>query len=375
MFRTLNLQLLVCVVLWKFACSCDVPSATTVGGTYAVQGTICPGDVIFEETFDTFDLRKWSHEITLSGGGNWEFELYSNNRTNSFVDNGYLHIRPTLLADDVGEAFLSSGTLEVNGGGPGDQCTNPMSYGCLRTGTPSNILNPIKSARIRTVDSFYFKYGRLEVSAKTPSGDWLWPAIWMLPRFNQYGSWPASGEIDILESRGNKNLELNGVNIGTQQVSTTLQWGPNSNYNRDYQTHYEKNLAEGYDTGFHKYQLEWTPDKIAVSVDDVEIASVAPEDNFWNYGNFQNINLDNPWKAGSKMAPFDQEFYLIINLAVGGINYFDDQATNPGGKPWSNTSPTSATDFWNGRNQWGPTWNTQEGSSDFVVDYVKIFAI
>ncbi|XP_060532734.1 beta-1,3-glucan-binding protein-like [Cylas formicarius] len=373
MFRAFTIP--ICVFLWEFAYCCEVPSQTAVGGTHAVRGTICPGDVIFEETFDTFDLRKWSHEITLTGGGNWEFEYYTNNRTNSFVDKGYLHLRPTFLADEVGEAFLSSGTLDVNGGAPADQCTNAMSYGCLRAGTLSNIINPIKSARIRTVESFYFKYGRVEINAKVPSGDWLWPAIWMLPRYNQYGSWPASGEIDILESRGNKNLVLNGVNIGTEQVSSTLHWGPNYYYNRYQQTHFEKNSAQGYDTDFHKYQVEWTPDNIAFSVDGVEIGNVKPEDNFWNYGNLQNSNLDNPWKAGSKMAPFDQEFYLIINLAVGGVNFFDDQATNPGGKPWSNTSPTSAADFWNGKNQWGPTWNTQDGSSDLIVDYVKVFAI
>ncbi|XP_060533796.1 beta-1,3-glucan-binding protein-like [Cylas formicarius] len=369
-------SVLICVVLQGLAYCCEVPSETTVGGTHAkalVQGTICPGDVIFEETFDIFDLRKWSHEITLAGGGNLEFQYYTNNRSNSFVNKGYLHIRPTFLSDEFGEAFLSSGTLDVNGGSPADQCTNAMSYGCMRIGTPSYILNPIKSARIRTADSFYFKYGRVEINAKIPSGDWLWSAIWMLPRYNRYGDWPASGEIDILESRGNKNLVLNGVNIGTQQVGSTLHWGPNYNYNRYPQTHYEKNSDQGYDTDFHKYQVEWTPDKIAFSVDGVEIGTVKPEDNFWNYGNFQNINLDNPWGSGSKMAPFDQEFFLIINLAVGGS--LDERATNPGGKPWSNMSPTSATDFWNAKNQWGPTWNIQEGSSDLIVDYVKVFAI
>ena len=43
------------------------------------------------------------------------------------------------------------------------------------------------------------------LKAKLPKGDWLWPAIWMLPRYNEYGQWPASGEIDIMESRGNVN--------------------------------------------------------------------------------------------------------------------------------------------------------------------------
>lgn len=55
------------------------------------------------------------------------------------------------------------------------RCTNAISWGCSRTGTASNILNPIKSARIRTVYSFAFKYGKIEVRAKLPTGDWLWP--------------------------------------------------------------------------------------------------------------------------------------------------------------------------------------------------------
>jgi len=56
---------------------------------------------------------------------------------------------------------------------------------------------------LRTAESFAFKYGRVEVKAKTPVGDWLWPAIWLLPKDQEYGQWPASGEIDIFESRGN----------------------------------------------------------------------------------------------------------------------------------------------------------------------------
>ncbi len=61
----------------------------------------------------------------------------------------------------------------------------------------------MQSAAVRTVESFAFTYGRVEVRAKLPRGDWLWPAIWLLPKWHQYGDWPTSGEIDIMESRGN----------------------------------------------------------------------------------------------------------------------------------------------------------------------------
>lgn len=56
-------------------------------------------------------------------------------------------------------------------------CTNEQWYGCERQGTPTNIINPIRSARLNTAESFSFKYGRIEVVAKLPTGDWLWPGI------------------------------------------------------------------------------------------------------------------------------------------------------------------------------------------------------
>lgn len=87
---------------------------------------------------------------------------------------------------------------------PADLCTGNYFYGCAREagGASGHILNPIQSARIRTSSSFFFKYGRVEVSARLPIGDWIWPAIWLLPRYNIYGQWPASGEI------GNKLANL-----------------------------------------------------------------------------------------------------------------------------------------------------------------------
>jgi beta-glucanase (GH16 family) len=66
------------------------------------------------------------------------------------------------------------------------------------------------------------KYGRVEVVAKSADGDWLWPAIWMMPEDDVYGQWPASGEIDIMESRGNDVYYPGG---GKDQFSSTLHWG------------------------------------------------------------------------------------------------------------------------------------------------------
>lgn len=83
----------------------------------------------------------------------------------------------------------------------------------------------------------------------------------MMPRNNAYGTWPASGEIDIMESRGNLNLVQGGVNIGSEQVGSTLHFGPNWAFNGFQRAHFSKNTAAGagYDKDFHTYGFEWTP--------------------------------------------------------------------------------------------------------------------
>lgn len=198
-----------------------------------------------------------------------------------------------------------------------------------------------------------------------------------MPRWNQYSSWPASGEIDIMESRGNKNLvNPGGVNIGAQQVASTLHWGPNYNYNQFMRTHWESNNGAGYDTDFHLYQLEWTPDYLKFSVDNNEIGRVTPPaGGFWDLGELPATGVENPWKSGTKMAPFDQEYYILLNLAVGGTAFFPDDATNPGGKPWTNGSPRAMTDFWEKRDSWLPTWALPSDNAALQIDYVRVWAI
>uniref|UniRef100_A0A182IYP3 GH16 domain-containing protein n=1 Tax=Anopheles atroparvus TaxID=41427 RepID=A0A182IYP3_ANOAO len=363
---------------------CERASVTTASGALVKRSAFCPGELIFEDNFDRLDLEKWQHEHTLGGGGNWEFQYYLNSRRNSFVKEGIFHIRPSLLADETGEEFLSSGLLRIHGGTPYDFCTNPADYGCERQGTPTNYINPIKSARVRTVNSFNFKYGKVEIRAKLPTGDWLWPALWLMPKLNQYGTWPASGEIDLMESRGNLDYSVNGEQLGVEHTGSTLHFGPYPGLNG-----YEMATAvkhsppgQGFNKDFHRYQLEWTPEFMKFSVDDEQVLQV--EGNFWQLGQFpqRDPNAANPWVGAGKMAPFDQEFYIIMNLAVGGTNgFFPDTppATNANGnKPWSNQSPTAPRDFWNARSNWLPTWKLQENESaeaSLQVDYVRVWAL
>jgi beta-glucanase (GH16 family) len=89
----------------------------------------------------------------------------------------------------------------------------------------------------------------------------VFTAIWLLPRFNYYGSWPSSGEIDLIESRGNRDLTINGKNVGSEQTSSTLHFGPFWPLNGYEHAHFEKNTApgKGFDTDFNLFELEWTP--------------------------------------------------------------------------------------------------------------------
>ena len=198
------------------------------------------------DEFNDLNLTRWKHEITLGGGGNWEFQYYDNNRSNSYIKDGMLYLKPSFLVDDTGEASLRSGyNFDLWGSQLATFCTGPHFYGSFRTsGAGENILNPIRSARIRIAKSFNFKYGKVEVKAQLPVGDWLWPAIWMLPTTNQYGTWPASGEIDIMESCGNgANYSAGGVDM----FGSTLHLGPIGSENAFLKTHATRQASDGQD--------------------------------------------------------------------------------------------------------------------------------
>lgn len=144
------------------------------------------------------------------------------------------------------------------------RCTASGDNGCERTGNAKTIINPIQSARIKTQHSFQFKYGTVEVIARNPRGDWLWPAIWLLPATNFYGVWPVGGEIDIMESRGNPSLMEGHTNIGADHFGTTLHWGPKTcGHSQDAwrKAHFEVENRNGFDSGLHTYKMDWNTSK------------------------------------------------------------------------------------------------------------------
>lgn len=87
--------------------------------------------------------------------------------------------------------------------------------------------------------------------------------------------------------------------------------------------------------------------------------------------------MNNPWRGGSRMAPFDQEFYLIMNVAVGGVGYFPDTwSSTPHPKPWHDKTEFTARDFWQAKSQWYPTWNPTKNNGEdaaMKVNYVKVW--
>lgn len=320
----------MCVV--SIARACEF-SRTVVSGTKAPR-KICSKQLIFEDNFLKLDESTWKHENTLAGGGNWEFQWYVNDRTNTYTDKGNLHFKPSFTSDIFGEEFLTSGQVTI----PEDKCTQSDFFGCERQGSSDHIINPIRSGKISSIDSFSFKFGTLEIRAKMPAGDWLWPALWLLPKSSVYGTWPRSGEIDLLELRGNRHLYDGNINVGSEQAGSTLHFGPQWDINGWEKAHYIKNRNPknpAYTQDFHVYKLIWTPSSIKFLIDNQSMGTVDAGEGFWKRGKFQSSNMVNPWSNGTAMAPFDQEFFIIMNLAVGGTNYFADKFVNRyNPKPW-----------------------------------------
>jgi beta-glucanase (GH16 family) len=191
-------------------------------------------------------------------------------------------------------AFVKDGTLHI-------RVVKESLHGCAYT-----------SARLKTRKRdgsplFNQKYGRFEFRAKLPTGKGIWPALWMLPQEEKFGGWAASGEIDVMEARGPEPTTVLG----------TLHYGSRSPANTDSGKEYVL-PDKGTIADFHVYALEWEPGEIRWLVDGKEYA----RQSFWWSSSKTDAGKGvdpkgeadlNPWPA-----PFDQPFYLIMNVAVGG---------------------------------------------------------
>ena len=148
------------------------------------------------------------------------------------------------------------------------------------------------SGKIDSRYGFTFTYGMVEIRAKQPAGTGTWSAAWMMPVTSHYGGWPSSGEIDIVEYVGYDPYKIHSTvhtdiyyhKIGTQKGSA-------------------KNV-DNLDTEFHVYKMEWLPESITFYVDDELVYKYSP-------GATQTCPNYKQW-------PFDRDFYIILNLAIGG---------------------------------------------------------
>lgn len=257
-------------------------------------------------------------------------------------------------------------------------CTSDVYTNCV-TGTNltnGSIVNPVKSGRMNTKLGASIKFGRVEVEARLPAGDWLWPAIWMLPVDNAYGPWPRSGEIDIMEARGNNYTYGQG---GNNIISSTLHFGPNPANDGWWTSNVKRSaLHTTYAKSFHTFGVEWSEKYIFTYIDTrlLQVMYTSFNEPFFKKCHFplsdsNGTALDNPWAStGRDNTPFDQNFYVILNVAVGGTNgWFKDGAS---GKPWVDGSPTARNDFWKAQDQWYPTW---KDNGQMIVKSVKVCSI
>lgn len=199
------------------------------------------------------DPAKWGYDTGNGGWGNYELQNYTANRTeNARQENG------TLVLEARRDWY------------------NGIEY---------------SSARLVSKNKGDWKYGRIEVKAKIPLGQGLWPAIWMLPTDWVYGGWPASGEIDIMENFALGGIKPNHIegNVHTQAYHHSI------GTNKGGTSAYLSNIQDNY----HVYAVNWFENKIEFEVDGIV------------YFTFNNEGTWQTW-------PFDQRFHLILNLAVGG---------------------------------------------------------
>ncbi len=203
------------------------------------------------------DATKWSYDIGDAcdlpagcGWGNNELQYYTDRRgKNARVENGHLVLEAHL--EDMKDSKYTSARLVTKGKGD-------------------------------------WKYGRIEIRAKLPTGLGTWPAIWMLSTDWEYGGWPESGEIDIMEHVGfMPDSILATVHTKAFNHTNHTQVG-------------DSILIRDSERNFHIYSLDWYPDHMDFYVDDVR------------YFTFENdLKTFAEW-------PFDKKFHLILNLAVGG---------------------------------------------------------
>ena len=229
-------------------------------------------DLVWADEFDYKgkpDRNKWTYEEGFIR--NNEKQYYTSREENVRVDSGYL------ILEARKESYKNK-----------DYQSNAYDNKPHLHYIPKIDSAQYTSASLSTEGKESWKYGKILVRAKLPEGRGLWPAIWMLGENRRTVGWPKSGEIDIMEHVGyDKDSIFGTIHTEAYNHMTGTQKGKRVFINDPYDT-------------FHEYGIEWTPEKIDFLLDGVPFHNVQNENKTW------------------KEWPFDQNFYLKINIAIGG---------------------------------------------------------
>jgi beta-glucanase (GH16 family) len=237
--------------------------------TYS-QVDVVYSNLVWSDEFDTngaINATKWHHQTQLPAGGNWfngEQQHYTNLLANSSANNGFLKIKA------IKEVYTNQG-----------------------------VTKQYTSARLNS--KFAFQYGRVDVRAKIPTNQGTWPAIWLLGKnINEDGgffdtnfgttSWPACGEIDMMEHGITSNEPPNYIQSA---IHTPSSFGSTVNHGGT--------IASNLGNDFHVYSMNWSPFQITFLLDGVA---------YYTY---------NPPVKNASTWPFDAEQYLLLNIAMGGV--------------------------------------------------------
>ena len=277
-------------------------------------------DMVITTMYDLNDNEKEVYEITLNYGGKYRIEYYipetKTNKKATFtrivtVGTGYrdfVYDEANLTYELVWSDEFDGDTLDTTkwnyeiGNGAGGWGNNELQYYTNSTKNcfiENGVLNikAIKenkgssaytSSRITTKGKADYKYGRFEARMIIPQGRGIWPAFWMMPTNSVYGGWPNSGEIDIMEHVG---YDANRIYCTVHNQAGNGMNGQQKGGNKVFNTIY---------TEYHVYAVEWFPDAMKFYVDDTLVFTYSPS-------NRTQAN----W-------PYDQKFYMILNVAVGG---------------------------------------------------------
>lgn len=276
------------------ACSISLAacSSTVTGGQQAVapsaqskSGGAASWQLVWADEFagDALDQDRWTPANDCWGGGNEERQCYTPRSENVTLENGML-VLTARHEDWTGPAW-------------------PMSFGPPNTDPDEQRSKPFTSGKITSEGKFSRTYGRFEMRARFPQGQGVWPAFWMLPERSEYGPWASSGEIDIFEAV-NPGVRCDGCEPGGENsIHATIHYGggwPNSA-----RFGQELSFPGLIDGDFHTYGVIWEEGRFTWTVDGEAYATALFDDWFTTADDGPN-------------APFDKDFHLILNLAIGG---------------------------------------------------------